>query len=115
MQMSKITGVVALACALALIGLAACKQPVQPNDRPVSFWADPNNGLDTDPCVHATAQAIVKSGLSYPNFGGEEVTKTVAPTIRTLMRCLRTFDSSRDGAQWMPSLSNKRSIRGEDD
>ena len=54
---------------------AGCGKPDNPNDQPVSFWADPNNGLDSDPCTHATAQAIVKSGLPYPNFTFDEVTR----------------------------------------
>lgn len=55
-------------CIVLLLVLTACGKPTHPDERPVSFWADPNNGLDTDPCTHATAQAIVKSGLPYPNF-----------------------------------------------
>jgi hypothetical protein len=41
----------------------------------VSFWADPKNTWDTWPCTHATAQAILKSGLPYPRFTYEEVQK----------------------------------------
>lgn len=63
----------AIVAILLLTGLVGCKKPVHPNDQPVSFWANPNNGLDEDPCTHATAQAIVKSGLPYPNFTYEEV------------------------------------------
>lgn len=53
--------------------LTACAKEPDPYEAPVSFWANPNNGVDSDPCVHATAQAIVKSGLPYPNFGTETV------------------------------------------
>lgn len=53
--------------------LTGCAKEPDPYEAPVSFWANPKNGLDSDPCVHATAQAIVKSGLPYPNYGTETV------------------------------------------
>lgn len=59
---------------LVLLGLCAhlivagCQKQEDPNNKPVDFWADPQNKLDSDPCTHATAQAIVKSGLPYPRF-----------------------------------------------
>jgi hypothetical protein len=57
-----------------LWALLGCGKPVNPGDQPMSFWADPNNGFDSDPCTHATAQAIIKSGLPYPNITTYEVT-----------------------------------------
>lgn len=41
--------------------------------QPLSYWADPQQAKDQDPCVYATAQAIIKSGLPYPNFGIETI------------------------------------------
>jgi hypothetical protein len=52
--------------------LVGCKKVQDPSDKPVSFWADPKNGADSDPCTHATAQAIVKSGLPYPRVTIDE-------------------------------------------
>lgn len=53
--------------------LVSCGKPVNTNDQPVSYWADPKNPTDSDLCTHATAQAIIKSGLPYPHFTTHEV------------------------------------------
>jgi hypothetical protein len=61
---------------VAVLALAAgCRPTIDPQEQPVSFWADPKNPLATDPCIHATAQAILKSGLPYPNYTTEEVVR----------------------------------------
>lgn len=52
----------------SLLLLTSCSRPVNPNDRPVSYWADTTQTEDTDPCIKATARAIMKSGLPYPNL-----------------------------------------------
>lgn len=63
-----------LVCLLACAALLGCEKPAHPNDQSLSYWADPKNEPG-DPCVAATAQAILKSGLPYPHFQGEEITK----------------------------------------
>jgi hypothetical protein len=72
--------------------LAACK-PINPNDLPVSHWADPKTiGADgfgyADGCSVASAQAIVKSGLPYPNYGTKDewdaYSKTMQKRITTV-------------------------------
>jgi len=45
-----------------LIVLSGCERE-NLNDKPISYWID-----DGDTCVSGTAQAIVNSGLPYPNF-----------------------------------------------
>lgn len=49
------------------------KGPVDEYNQPLRYWADPQQAKDQDPCVYATAQAIIKSGLPYPNFGIETI------------------------------------------
>jgi hypothetical protein len=60
---------------LLVVGLAAtllgCSKPANPNDYPVSHWL-----TDGEDCTRASAAAIIKSGLPYPNFGTEEVPAT---------------------------------------
>jgi hypothetical protein len=51
-------------CALT----AACGKPDNPHDRPVSHWLN-----DTDACARASAAAIIKAGLPFPNYGTEPV------------------------------------------
>jgi hypothetical protein len=48
--------------------LSACGKPTDPNDLPVSHWLN-----DAEDCTRASATAILKSGLPYPNFGTEQV------------------------------------------
>ncbi len=67
------SGLRRLLAGLLLVGLAGCQKAQSLHDKPLSFWADPNNGADTDPCTHATAQAIIKSGLPYPRLTTHEV------------------------------------------
>lgn len=64
-------------CISALGLLAACEKTINPNDLPVSYFADPKNIGDrngNDPCSVASAQAILKSGLPYPHFTTYETT-----------------------------------------
>lgn len=53
---------------LCAVLVAACGKPENPNDYPVSHWL--NDGED---CVRASAAAIIKAGLPFPNFGTEQV------------------------------------------
>ena len=60
-----------------LLLLAACEKPVNVNDLPVSYWADPKSLEEdhvgyADSCSLASAQAIVKAGLPFPNFGTKD-------------------------------------------
>lgn len=73
--------------------LIACKPRPSPNDLPVSYWADPKSiGADglgyADECSVISAQAILKSGLMFPNFGvRNEIDKdgvTVRKRIKTV-------------------------------
>ena len=53
-----------LVAGLVVIGALGCGKPENPNDYPVSHWLK-----DGEECTRASASAIVKSGLPYPNFG----------------------------------------------
>lgn len=73
--MSRRPGLLCLFVCAALT--AACEKPINPNDLPVSHWADPKTiGADgvgyADACSVANAQAIVKSGLPFPNYGTKD-------------------------------------------
>lgn len=85
---------------LLLAGLAGCEKPVNPNDLPVSHWADPKT-IDTaygDACSVASAQAIVKSGLPFPN----NVTKDVlAADGKTLEKRIATVDYWLGGTRFV--------------
>jgi len=61
------------------VWISGCGKPVSPTEHAVSFWADPKNGEDTDPCVHATARAIVSSGLPYPNILNVDAAASTTP------------------------------------
>ena len=63
-----------LLLAVVSVALTGCEKPIRLNEQPVSFWANPKNKYDSDSCIHATAQAIVDSGLPYPNYTSEEIT-----------------------------------------
>lgn len=65
------------ALTLALLLLGCGQEP--PKDRPLSYWADPKN-VEGDECVAVTAQAIMKSGLPYPNRTIEVVTDSAGQT-----------------------------------
>ncbi len=76
-----------------LLLLAACEKPVNVNDLPVSYWADPKSLEEdhvgyADSCSLASAQAIVKAGLPFPNFGTKDELsadgKTVGKRISTV-------------------------------
>jgi hypothetical protein len=72
----KLLRVSKLAAAILALGLVtACEKPINPNDLPVSYFADPKNIGDSngnEPCSVASAQAILKSGLPYPNYGTKD-------------------------------------------
>ena len=67
--------------------LMGCDKPVNYNDMPVSYWADPNSlhadGVGyADDCSLASAQAILKSGLPYPNYGTKDELASDGVTIK---------------------------------
>lgn len=66
MQLPKVPSfhLLALPVLVLILGLPACQRPprVNENDLPVSHWLK-----DDDPCVRASAAAIIKSGRPYPN------------------------------------------------
>jgi hypothetical protein len=74
---------------LATLALTACEKPVNPNDLPVSYWptAKPHEVSGSSDCSVASAKAILKSGLPYPNYGTvDELAKdgvTVNKRIKT--------------------------------
>jgi len=84
---------IVLVSMILLAGLSGCGKPANPNDLPVSHWADPKTiGADgfgyADGCSVASAQAIVASGLPFPNYGtkdelaadGKSVNKRITTT-----------------------------------
>lgn len=76
----------AVLMAIACAALSACT-PVNPNDLPVSHWADPKTiGADgfgySDECSVASAQAILKSGLPFPNYGTKDEWDAYSQTMR---------------------------------
>jgi hypothetical protein len=81
----KLLRVSKLAAAILALGLlGACEKPINPNDLPVSYFADPKNIGDSngnEPCSVASAQAILKSGLPYPNYGTKDELASDGTTI----------------------------------
>jgi hypothetical protein len=73
-----------------LVTVTACKKPVNPNDLPVSYWAtaEPHKVSGSTDCSVASAKAILKSGLPYPNYGTvDEISKgdvTIRKRIKTM-------------------------------
>src|SRR4030095_10382160 len=61
----------ALFSVVVAAALAGCKKPVNENDLPVSHWADPETigTVYGGSCSVASAQAILKAGLPFPNYG----------------------------------------------
>lgn len=51
--------------------LLTCRKPLNPNDLPVIYWATakPHEVSGSSDCSVASAKAILKSGLPYPNYG----------------------------------------------
>jgi hypothetical protein len=80
----------ALPLILTTIALIKCKEQVNPNDLPVSYWATakPHEVSGSSDCSVASAKAIIKSGLPYPNYGTvDEIDKdgvTIKKRIKTV-------------------------------
>ena len=79
--------VLRIVLAFAIFALLGCGKPVNYNDLPVSYWADPKSkGKDAlgyaDGCSVASAQAILRSGLPYPNHGTREELAADGKTIK---------------------------------
>lgn len=55
-----------IAAGLASLVMLGCGKPDNPNDYPVSHWLK-----DGEDCTRASAAAIIKAGLPFPNFGSE--------------------------------------------
>ena len=88
------------AAMLLLAGLVGCEKPVNPNDLPVSHWADPKT-IDTaygDACSVASAQAIVKSGLPFPNYGTKD---ELAADGKTITKRITTVDYWLGGTRFV--------------
>ena len=83
-----------LACLACLLTLSACDKPVNVNDLPVSYWADPKSIKEdsfghADACSLASAQAIVKAGLPFPNYGTKD---ELAADGKTINQRIKTVD-----------------------
>lgn len=65
-SLRKLRYLVAAGC--ALLGLLSCGEPQNPNDYPLSHWLK-----DNEDCTRASAAAIIRSGLPFPNFSAEAV------------------------------------------
>ena len=73
--------------AACLMTLTACEKQVNPNDLPVSYWADPKSLKEdgfgyANACSLASAQAILKTGLPFPNYGTQDELAADGTTIR---------------------------------
>ena len=74
--------------------LAGCDKPVNLNDLPVSYWADPKSIKEdsfgyADGCSMASAQAILKAGLPFPNYGTKD---ELAADGKTINKRITTVD-----------------------
>ena len=92
-----------LAILACLLPLSGCEKPVNYNDMPVSYWADPKSiGADAigyaDDCSVASAQAILKSGLPYPNYGTRD---ELAPDGVTIKKRITSVDYWLGGVRFV--------------
>lgn len=72
---------------LLLLLMAGCEKSINSNDLPVSYWADPKSIEEdgfgyADACSVASAQAIVKAGLPFPNYGTKDELTADGKTIK---------------------------------
>lgn len=89
--------------AACLIALTACEKPVNPNDLPVSYWADPKSLKEdgfgyANACSLASAQAILKAGLPFPNYGTED---ELAADGKTVQQRIKTVDVWLGGTRFV--------------
>ncbi len=87
----------------ACLVLSGCDEPINRNDLLVSHWADPKTiGADgfgyADSCSVASAQAIVKSGLPFPNYGTKE---EVSADGKTINKRITTVDFWLGGVRFV--------------
>ena len=91
------------ATAVCLMALTACDKPVNVNDLPVSYWADPKSIKEdsfghADACSLASAQAIVKAGLPFPNYGTKD---ELAADGKTINQRIKTVDVWLGGVRFV--------------
>lgn len=103
MRMKAKTIAIAVVGIALLAGLTGCEKPVNPNDLPVSHWADPKTiGADgfgyADGCSVASAQAILKSGLPFPNYGTKD---ELAADGKTINKRITTVDFWLGGTRFV--------------
>ena len=92
-----------LATLACLLPLSGCEKPVNVNDLPVSYWADPKSIKEdsfghADACSLASAQAIVKAGLPFPNYGTKD---EVAADGKTINKRINTVDVWLGGVRFV--------------
>lgn len=90
-------------CVAALFAVTGCDKPVNLDDLPVSHWADPKTiGADgfgyADGCSVASAQAILKSGLPFPNYGTKD---ELAADGKTINKRITTVDVWLGGVRFV--------------
>lgn len=88
-----------------LLILSGCQRHASenPNDLPVSYWADPKSVANdklgqADACSLASAQAILKSGLLYPNYGTKD---ELAADGKTINKRITTTDFWLGGVRFV--------------
>jgi hypothetical protein len=88
-----------LASIILVAALSGCK-PVNPNDLPVSHWADPATISDGygDACSVASAKAILAAGLPFPNYGTRD---QLAPDGKTSEKRITTVDYWMGGTRFV--------------
>lgn len=91
------------ATAVCLMALTACDKPINVNDLPVSYWADPKSIKEdsfghADACSLASAQAIVKAGLPFPNYGTQD---ELAADGKTINQRIKTVDVWLGGVRFV--------------
>lgn len=89
--------------AACLTTLTACEKQVNPNDLPVSYWADPKSLKEdgfgyANACSLASAQAILKAGLPFPNYGTED---ELAADGKTVQQRIKTVDVWLGGTRFV--------------
>ena len=103
MHLNAKTIVAMTASAACLMALTACKKPVNANDLPVSYWADPKSIKEdsfghADACSLVSAQAIIKAGLPFPNYGTKD---ELAADGKTINKRINTVDVWLGGVRFV--------------
>jgi hypothetical protein len=92
---------VGIAAVLALPFLAGCQKNL--NEQPLNYWADPKSLKEdsygfADGCSLASAQAIIKSGLPFPNYGTKD---ELAADGKTINKRITTVDVWLGGTRFV--------------